>query len=167
MAKVRMRKHITGFRDGREWPAIGELLDCTDREAAHLVQAGYAEIVEFHPPPAEPAGDLPPPGDELGDPPDGKVEAVLEWVAGRPEAARVALDHEQAKAKPRKGLVAQLTEIAEQGDDADASTTGDTGGPDDDPPGSDGPPSDPVGPDAAGEPGGDAGSGDASSSREW
>lgn len=41
--KVRMRKHIGGYRDGVEWPEVGDVIDVPDDEAAHLIAAGYAD----------------------------------------------------------------------------------------------------------------------------
>lgn len=43
---VRMLIHITGFRDGAEWPPIGGTLSVTASEAADLINAGHAEPVD-------------------------------------------------------------------------------------------------------------------------
>lgn len=40
---VRMKRHITGTRDGVEWPAVGGEIDVPDHEAADLIAAGHAE----------------------------------------------------------------------------------------------------------------------------
>jgi hypothetical protein len=42
MAQVKMVGHISGFRDGVEWPAAGELLTVDQLEAEHLIGAGLA-----------------------------------------------------------------------------------------------------------------------------
>lgn len=42
---VRMRVHITGYRDGEPWPAVGGTIDVPDGEAADLVANQYAEPV--------------------------------------------------------------------------------------------------------------------------
>lgn len=39
---VRMKTHITGTRNGVEWPKIGGMLELPDQEALDLVAAGYA-----------------------------------------------------------------------------------------------------------------------------
>ena len=43
--KVRMKTQITGTRDGVRWPAPGGVVDLPSREAAKLVDAGFAEAV--------------------------------------------------------------------------------------------------------------------------
>lgn len=41
--QVRMKTHITGNRDGVEWPAVGKVIDLPDHEATDLIAAGHAE----------------------------------------------------------------------------------------------------------------------------
>lgn len=41
--QVRMRKHITGTRNGVEWPPVGGVVEVPDHEAADLILAGHAE----------------------------------------------------------------------------------------------------------------------------
>jgi len=161
--RVRMKIHITGYRDGVEWPAKGGVIDVPAGEAEDLVAQGYAEHV---------AGDDNSAGDTVtttsptpDDVPGGRVEVVLAWVDGNPDAARLALDYELSRAKPRKGLVAQLTEIAAQGGD-DETTTGDTGAGDAGAAGPDGPPAGPADAAAAGGPDGPP-AGDEAASRPW
>ena len=43
---VRMTTHITGYRDGVEWPEANGLLEVPDPEAADLINAGYAVAVD-------------------------------------------------------------------------------------------------------------------------
>lgn len=43
--RVRMKTHITGYRDGVEWPQVGGELDLPDPEAADMIANGYAEEV--------------------------------------------------------------------------------------------------------------------------
>ncbi len=52
--KVRMRVYISGTRDGRDWPRVGEVLTTTDREGAELCAQGYAEPVVAEPEQAVP-----------------------------------------------------------------------------------------------------------------
>lgn len=47
MALVRMTVQLSGTRDGADWPAPGELLECPAEEAAQL--AGSALAVPFTP----------------------------------------------------------------------------------------------------------------------
>ena len=41
--KVRMLVHMSGTRNGQEWPAAGEPMDLPDGEAADYIAAGIAE----------------------------------------------------------------------------------------------------------------------------
>lgn len=59
--RVQMIQHITGTRDGLEWPLAGGTIDLPDHEAADLIGAGLAkestdEAVETE---ADPTGDGP------------------------------------------------------------------------------------------------------------
>lgn len=47
MALVRMIVQLSGTRDGADWPAPGELLECPAEEAAQLAGSGLA--VSFTP----------------------------------------------------------------------------------------------------------------------
>lgn len=49
--KVRMKVGISGARGGQPWPQVGEILETSDDEAAHLCQAGLAEPVVEDPGP--------------------------------------------------------------------------------------------------------------------
>lgn len=40
---VRMLVTVSGTRDGADWPARGEILSCSEDEAASLIAAGLAE----------------------------------------------------------------------------------------------------------------------------
>lgn len=42
-ARVEMLVQISGLRNGRPWPAPGEVADVSDDEAHHLVRMGLAE----------------------------------------------------------------------------------------------------------------------------
>lgn len=42
---VRMKRHITGTRNGEEWPPRGGTLEVPDHEGADLITAGLAEEV--------------------------------------------------------------------------------------------------------------------------
>ena len=59
--RVEMIQHITGTRDGLEWPLKGGTIDLPDHEAADLIGAGLAkeatdEAIEDE---ADPTGDGP------------------------------------------------------------------------------------------------------------
>jgi hypothetical protein len=43
--KVTMRTQVSGWRDGKEWPAAGEILDTTKDEAEDLIRMGLAYVV--------------------------------------------------------------------------------------------------------------------------
>lgn len=42
MANVKMRVQISGTRDGKDWPAPGQMLTVSDAEAADLIRNGMA-----------------------------------------------------------------------------------------------------------------------------
>lgn len=42
--KVTMRTQVSGWRDGKEWPAAGEILDTNKDEAEDLIRMGLAYI---------------------------------------------------------------------------------------------------------------------------
>lgn len=44
--RVRMKIHITGTRNGEDWPAKGDDIDLPDTEAADLIANGYAQLAE-------------------------------------------------------------------------------------------------------------------------
>lgn len=116
MPHVRMKRHITGFRDGKPWPARGELLECSsDREADHLVQAGYATHVLATDVDDSTAGDDEGSGVSPLVPPDGKVDDVVAWVDGDPARAAVALEAERA-GKARKSLIDALEQLTTPAD---------------------------------------------------
>lgn len=96
--QVRMRTHITGYRDGVEWPPAGGLVDVEEQEAERLFTAGLADPVEA------------PAADPLSDVPAGSVEDILEWVGDNPERASAALAAEQG-GKARKGLLGPLEDL--------------------------------------------------------
>lgn len=43
---IRMKTNITGYRNGEPWPGPGELLECSDSEAADLIANGYAAATD-------------------------------------------------------------------------------------------------------------------------
>ena len=43
--RVKMLAHIGGWRDGVEWPNVGEECDLPDHEAEWMADAGHVEIV--------------------------------------------------------------------------------------------------------------------------
>lgn len=116
---VTMTTHITGTRNGEEWPAVGGTIELPDGEAAHLIAAGLAV-------PAEPADTEPgetteaEPGvseaeaevaaDEDPYPVGGSIKAVLAWVGTDPARARYAQEQETAGDK-RKGLLGPLDDL--------------------------------------------------------
>lgn len=44
--KVKMNTHLSGTRNGADWPAAGEVADLPDAEAADMIAAGLASEVE-------------------------------------------------------------------------------------------------------------------------
>jgi hypothetical protein len=48
--KVRMKGTISGTRDGRDWPAAGEVAEFPDAEGAALCASGLADPVKSEPP---------------------------------------------------------------------------------------------------------------------
>jgi len=48
--RVEMTAHISGTRDGKEWPRPGESVTLPDGEALALVAAGHAKPVDTAPP---------------------------------------------------------------------------------------------------------------------
>ena len=75
--RVRMRVSMSGARDNREWPGVGEVLDLGDEEAMELSRAGIADIV---------SGDAGPEGAPVVHGPSGRaVEDVAEHEATQPE----------------------------------------------------------------------------------
>lgn len=42
---VKMRKRFTGFRDGVEWPPVGQTIEVGAAEGRRLIRHGYAEEV--------------------------------------------------------------------------------------------------------------------------
>lgn len=97
--RVEMIQHITGTRDGVEWPLAGGTIDLPDHEATDLIGAGLAKEAtdEAAPAPAdEPTGD----GPDEAPAEDGDaapaVEPDVEPVeAPKPKRAR--------RAKPAEG----------------------------------------------------------------
>lgn len=51
MPLVEMRRHVTGHRDGLEWPPIGGTLELPQVEADRMVLAGFCRLVD---PPTDP-----------------------------------------------------------------------------------------------------------------
>ena len=45
LVTVRMRAHITGYRDHEEWPPVGGTIDLPPDEADGIVGSGMGEIV--------------------------------------------------------------------------------------------------------------------------
>jgi hypothetical protein len=72
-------------------------------------------------PPVEATEPTPPPAGSADGVPDGTAGDVLAWVGDNPQRARQALDAEQQRDKPRKGVVARLTPIASAADVAEVS----------------------------------------------
>jgi hypothetical protein len=44
--RVQMKVHMSGLRNGVEWPAVGDVVDLPDEEATVLVGQGSAELAE-------------------------------------------------------------------------------------------------------------------------
>jgi hypothetical protein len=85
----------------------GAVVDPMDDEARALLEPS-AEAPE-----QEPEAPVGPPA-ELDI--DGTAADVLAWVGDDPERARMALEQEQAKDKPRSTLVKQLEKLAGSGE---------------------------------------------------
>ena len=49
--KVTMLVQISGTRDGKPWPNLGDVLTTSDAEGADLCSLGYAEAVAVAPKP--------------------------------------------------------------------------------------------------------------------
>lgn len=52
---VTMTRHISGTRDGVDWPAPGESIDVPDEEAASLIANGLAKAADEPAPEPEPS----------------------------------------------------------------------------------------------------------------
>ena len=107
---VKMTTHITGTRNGEEWPTVGETIELPDGEAAHLIGAGLAL-------PAEPdhsergeAAEPAPVEEDHPYPEGGSIDDVLAWVGNDPDRARAAQAAETA-GKKRKGLLGPLDDL--------------------------------------------------------
>lgn len=139
MLRVRMKTHITGYRNEQPWPQAGGELDLPDHEAHDLAGNGYADIIGAAT--DEPADD----GlDQLGvrklrslvrDTPDLEVPKT----ANKGELVDAIRAHQAAEAEAHAAALA-----AAQGGDPDggpdSQPAGDTGGSTPPPGGSDGPP---------------------------
>jgi len=44
--RIRFIQQVSGFIDGKVWPAVGEVRDYAEREAADLIRIGIAELHE-------------------------------------------------------------------------------------------------------------------------
>ena len=44
--KVKMNTHLSGTRNGADWPAVDEVADLPDAEAADMIAAGLARIID-------------------------------------------------------------------------------------------------------------------------
>lgn len=80
--RVRMKVYIGGFRDLEPWPAAGGEIDVTEQEAADLVVAGYAEIVDDQP---EEAPDATPSEDDRSPAPAGEPAPDSDEAPGTDE----------------------------------------------------------------------------------
>lgn len=110
---VRMKRQIGGYRNGRPWPEVGGTIDVTAREAATMVVAGHAELVEERtdaehtatPIEAEPVG--PVSDREEGAPPADTADTAVDEGS---DAAAAAVEE-----NPFDGLtVDELRDLAEQ-----------------------------------------------------
>lgn len=114
--RLTMRMQISGTRNGRPWPAQGDVIDIDDTvEADALIAAGIA-TPEDEPAEARPSA-----------PKTGTVDAIKAEVGDDLDKAVAALEAELAQAKPRKSLVEHLTGIieavdADAGDEAEDAT---------------------------------------------
>lgn len=61
--KIRMKVAVSGTRNGRPWPAYGEVAEVSDAEGADLCAAGMAEPVA-DPPAAKAEQATPPPAEK-------------------------------------------------------------------------------------------------------
>lgn len=55
VVQVRMKVHVSGTRDGKEWPQRGSVMEMPDDEAMAYIDAGMAEAVATFPTPVETA----------------------------------------------------------------------------------------------------------------
>lgn len=55
--KVKVLQQITGTRDGKRWPPVGETMDLPPAEAEAYVRQRYVEAVEEKPTPKKKSGD--------------------------------------------------------------------------------------------------------------
>lgn len=53
--QIRMKVHLSGTRDGQEWPSRGSVIDLPDSEATDYINAGVADAVTTFPAPVETA----------------------------------------------------------------------------------------------------------------
>lgn len=90
--RVQMLTHITGTRDGAEWPLAGGEIDLPDNEAADLIASGRAKEVDGgeaaapsdDPAPVEPDADADVEGD---DPAPVEPDVAPKPRRGRPPKA--------------------------------------------------------------------------------
>lgn len=93
--RVEMTTHISGTRNGEEWPAPGAVLDLPDHEAESLILAGYAKEPTDAPTP-EPApvpvveedGDEPSPAEDGDGAPEAKQVAPVKPTRARKSATK-------------------------------------------------------------------------------
>lgn len=76
MRTVRLLIHISGTRNGEDWPPAGGRIDLPDQEAEDMVRNGYAVYAER-------------PAAVVDEPEQAVVEAPEEGAAEAPEAAVV------------------------------------------------------------------------------
>lgn len=86
---------------------LSDIIDTVTAEAADTVGAALGPVVpgQIVTQPVDDAEGL------ASVPPDGKISDVLAWVGVDVALARIALDQERRRAKPRVGLVSQLAQM--------------------------------------------------------
>lgn len=131
MLRVRMKTHITGYRNGEPWPQRGGHIDLPDNEAADLVANGYAAIV----------------GEASGSPTDDGLEGLgVRKLRSLARDAGLELAKDAGKDELVEALRAHHAEQARQHAAALAAVQGGQpdGGPDSTAPGDPGRPADPA-----------------------
>lgn len=81
--RVRMLVEITGTRNGQDWPAPGEILECGDAEAAKLIANKHATGDLSEGAPAQPQAAAPTAQDDAGSESEAGPDAQPKRAARR------------------------------------------------------------------------------------
>lgn len=98
---------------GVERAADAHVVTTHDGQRVRVTADGVEPYREAPPTDAkmEPPAEQPAPDGDVDQVPEGSAETVLQWVGDDPGRARLALEAEQAKASPRRGLVDRLQKV--------------------------------------------------------